>query len=814
MQFPKRSYLILGLLLTVSWASAQDNERLSISAKTASLEKTTGYFNYYWDNNAGKIWLEIPKDRQDFLYVNSLSAGVGSNDIGLDRGQLGDTRIVRFEAVGDKILMQQPNLRYRANSTNEKEVQAVAEAFASSVLWGFKIEAEDDNAYLIDLTPLLLSDAHQVVQTLKSNKQGNYKLDPTRSAPYLPRTKNFPKNSEFEATLTFTGQPEGKYIRDVTPTPSAVTVRMHHSFIELPDDNFTPRAFDPRSGYFFIEYADYATPINEPLAKKWIAKHRLEKKNPELPQSEAVEPIIYYIDPGTPEPVKSALMEGAQWWNQAFEAAGYINAFQIKELPEGADLLDVRYNVIQWVHRATRGWSYGASVTDPRTGEIIKGHVSLGSLRVRQDYLIAQGLLSVFDDPEGDDSPLFELALARLRQLSAHEVGHTLGLAHNFAASYNDRASVMDYPHPWASINEDGDIDLSEAYAVGIGDWDKRTILYGYQDFPSGTNETTQLNNILAENTQQGLIYISDRDARPMGGSHPHGHLWDNGSSPSADLERIMEVRKTAMGYFGAGTIPDGTPWAELERVLVPLYFSHRYAVEATAKVVGGHNYSYAVKGESEWQNHPVSPTDQERALNALLETLSPTSLAIPNRITELIPPQPMGYNRDRELFKTYTGGFAFDPLAAAESAANHTLRLLLHPHRLTRILEQHALYNSHISLNAYLDQILTQAFLAERQNQLARELAWTVEKLIVIHLIHLSNAKGQQAQVTAICQFALDGLFKQLKVELNATKDEAQKAHYFYLRSLIEQSKTDYEDLELPKALPMPPGSPIGCGG
>ncbi|MCB0642996.1 MAG: DUF5117 domain-containing protein, partial [Phaeodactylibacter sp.] len=355
MLFPKRSLLLTLFLGFCIALHAQDNERPSIPEKTAGLEKKEGYFNYYWDAMAGKIWLEIPKNRQDFLYVNALSAGVGSNDIGLDRGQLGNTRIVRFELIGNKVLLQQPNMRYRATSSNPKEVQAVEEAFASSVLWGFQIEAEDEQAYLIDLTPLLLSDAHGVAQSLKSSKQGSYSLEESRSAVYLPRSKNFPKNTELEATLTFLGQPEGSYIRSVTPTPSAVTVRMHHSFIELPDANYEPRAFDPRCGYFFEEYADYASPINQPMVKKWIARHRLEKKNPELPKSEPVEPIVYYMDPGTPEPIKSALMEGAGWWNQAFEAAGYINAFQVKELPEGADMLDVRYNVIQWVHRATRG---------------------------------------------------------------------------------------------------------------------------------------------------------------------------------------------------------------------------------------------------------------------------------------------------------------------------------------------------------------------------------------------------------------------------------------------------------------------------
>ncbi|MCK5210931.1 MAG: DUF5117 domain-containing protein, partial [Cyclobacteriaceae bacterium] len=374
---------------------------------------------------------------------------------------------------GPKVLLVQPNYSFRAITDNLDEKRAVEEAFAQSVLWGFEVIAEEASRVLVDASDFYLRDAHDVVGTLKRTEQGEYTLDPSRSAFYLPRTKNFTQNSEVEVILTFTGKSPGSFVWQVVPTPQAITVRQHHSFIQLPDNNYEPREFDPRAGLNGIRYMDFATPINEPILKRFIARHRLKKQDPNAEISEPVKPIIYYVDPGTPEPIRSALTEGAEWWNQAFESAGYKNAFQVKLLPEGADLMDIRYNVIQWVHRSTRGWSYGSTVMDPRTGEIIKGHISLGSLRVRQDFLIAEGLLAPYETGTEVSPEMQEMALARLRQLSAHEVGHTLGLAHNFAASVSNRASVMDYPHPFVKINEDGSFDLSGAYDNGIGEWDR-----------------------------------------------------------------------------------------------------------------------------------------------------------------------------------------------------------------------------------------------------------------------------------------------------------------------------------------------------
>ena len=506
--------IILMLLCFPLIVQAQNSP---IAEKTKTMELHKGYFNYWWDANQGKIFISVDKLNVPFLYVNSLPAGLGSNDIGLDRGQIGNSRIVYFQRVGKKVLLTQPNYEYRAVTNDPREQKAVNESFAQSILFSFTVEAEEANTILIDATSFFLRDAHGVADRIRRMKQGTYTLNEGRSAMYMNNTKNFPKNSEFEATLTFVGGGDaGRLIQSIAPSTEALTVRMHHSFVELPDNNYTPRKYDIRSGYFGTSYFDYGSDISEPIQKMVINRHRLFKKDPTAVLSEPVKPIVYYLDNGTPEPIRSALLDGARWWNQAFEAAGYKNAFQVQVLPDSADPMDIRYNMINWVHRSTRGWSYGATISDPRTGEIIKGQVTLGSLRVRQDYLIFTALLSPFIDGKPVTDKMRTAALQRLRQLAAHEVGHTIGLQHNYASSYNDRASVMDYPHPNIYVNEKGEVDFSKAYTSEIGAWDKRAVLYGYQDFGkvSANVESAALDNMLAENSKNGLLFIADADAR------------------------------------------------------------------------------------------------------------------------------------------------------------------------------------------------------------------------------------------------------------------------------------------------------------
>jgi len=831
--------LIIALWITVMAVPviAQEKQQdKTIGARTAGLQKLEGYVPLYWDAANGKMLIEISRFNVEFLYQISLPTGVGSNPLGLDRGQLGGSHVVRFERIGPKVLLVQSNYRYRAISPDANERRAVEESFAQSVLWGFKVEASEGERVLVDATAFFLRDAHGVIDRLRQARQGQYRYDESRSAFYLPRTRAFPKNTEIETILTFSSDAEtGPLVRETVPTPQSITIREHHSLVELPDNNYKPRKLDPRVGVHGITFYDFASPLDQPVEKRWISRHRLEKKDPSAPVSEPVKPIVYYVDNGAPEPIRSALVEGASWWNAAFEAAGFKNAFQVRVLPQDADPMDLRYNMINWVHRSTRGWSYGGSVTDPRTGEIIKGNVTLGSLRDRQDYLIGSGLIPLFTnggqnngagecefgavaeaeylkdlDPSTDATAM---ALARLRQLSAHETGHTLGLAHNFAASTYGRASVMDYPAPMVEI-KNGKLDLSNAYAIGIGAYDKFAIKYAYSELVPGANENAELERILEEGVAAGMLFLSDADARPPGAAHPLASLWDNGDDPIAMLRHEMEVRRIGLSQFGLGSVTAGTPLSLLEAKLLPLYLHHRYQLQAAVKSVGGVNYTYAVKTASGANpakvQEIVSPARQRDALAAVLETIKVEALAIPPRILDLIPPRAFGYEGGTtELFSKRTAP-TFDPIAAATIAADLAVSGLLDPNRAARLIEFHSRNNANPDFKEVVDALIGATWKAAMtKNAYHAEIARAVQCLTVTELMDLAADPAAAAQIRAVATQALREVNAWLKLPASAGLNSA---HRSATREDIERFLARPDATRKQTApLATPPGDPIG---
>lgn len=820
----------------------QDSSLPSIEEHTAGMDLLEGYFNLYWDETTGSLFWEIAELDSEFLYQISMGSGLGSNPVGIDRGQLSGTHVLEAKRIGPRVLLMEPNYRFVARSDNATEVQAVRDAFAPSVHWGFDVAAETGERVLVDATKFFLRDARGVIDQIAARGQGTFTLDESRSAIHMPATRSFPENTEVEAILTFTSRDPGGLVNGVAATGRAITLRQHHSFIRLPGPGFRTRIADPRVGANGPTVYDFATPIDVDTRVRLVARHRLEKANPNAERSEAVEPIIYYVDPGTPEPVRSALIEGAAWWNEAFETAGFIDGFQVEVLPEGIDPQDIRYNMIHWTHRRTRGYSYGNTVTDPRTGEIVRGVVNLGSLRLRQDYLHGQGMVApfpggissaggggYFDFAAGqdggsayyeagelvgapnfeylaqvvDESEAVEMALARVRQLAAHEVGHTLGFPHNYMASSYGRESVMDYPAPLVEIDGNGNLDLSNAYIQRIGEYDKLSVNWLYREFPPGMDEVSALAQIAQQGVEDGLIYMGHTNNNFIGAGHQYASVWDNGANLVDHLKLEIRVREIGLERFGSNAIRTGEPLSNLEYVLLPLYMHHRFQLRSAAQSLGGADYRNAVKGDGQTPFTIVPGEEQRDALETILSTLTVDFLALPEDIVSMIPPPAFRYG-EGEAFPGYTE-LLFDPLGAAEGAANFSVGEILNPQRMAR-LEVFGSMGDYPDLEEVADRLIEATWDARpAADDYRQRVLHIVQRSVADRMMQQASRAGNPAEVRAILSDRLDRLAARIE------STSAPSPHQRLVAADIRRWQARIENTVPGPQLQMLAGDPIG---
>lgn len=809
------------LLSTPVLAESSTPAPRGIAALTANLPAQPGFLPVWRDADKGRVLMSVSALDSPFLLVTSLPNGLGSNDVGLDRGQPGEVRVVRFVKRGTRLFLVRDNTDYVAASGNPDERDSAVQAFAGAVLWSGDILASDGGAHLIDFSGFLLTDQHGIARRLASAKQGAYTVNAGRSAVLPELAKSFPDNTELEADLTLLGNGDGAAVRRVAADPTALTLRQHVSLVRLPEPGYTPRAYHPASGGSANPYVDFAAPLSDSIEVRWQRRHRLQKNDPAAAVSTVREPIVYYLDRGIPEPMRTALLEGARWWASGFEKAGFKDAYRVELLPEGADPMDIRYNTIAWVHRDTRGWSYGSSLVDPRTGEIIKGAVTLDSQRMRQDMLIAESLLAPYGRQGGATDPARldmaqRMVLDRLRQLAAHEVGHTLGFAHNFAASRsgNGNGSVMDYPHPRLSLDAGGALSLDAAYGIGLGAWDDFVVAHTYTEFATPQAEADGLARLRAAARAQGLEYVSDADSRPAGAGHPGGIMWDVGSDPLAGWDLVMAARQRALQGFSLGVLPDARQAGELEARLVPVYLLHRYQTEAVARLVAGGAFDYATagdlrRGQARAGVRTVPAAIQRQALTRLADSLRAEQLALPANVLDILGPPAQGFQRTPEYFSTAMER-VFDPYAAAEAAAAQTCKFLFEPARFNRLSWQHARDPQQPGVSDTLELLLAAGW--KRASVPATQpgaaaLQQAADWVVLDSMLHLLEGGKLHPQVDAQVRQSLRELAGWLARHPTSGAIAANRRR---AAELITRYLDDPKSVKL-RALPeIPPGAPI----
>jgi hypothetical protein len=734
------------------------------------------------DADRNKLLLDVPVARlgQDLLHQVVLATGGGQGALGLDRGQTGNEAVVRLERRGKRLVLLRDNWSVRAVGASEASRRAAAEAFPTSVVAQFPIEKDSGGTIVADATTLFLSDVYGIADGIRRAQGGNARVDASRSWFDAARTKAFPRNAEIHAVLTFGVENPGAVLRRASPDAGSPTFELHHSLVALPSaEGFRPRKYDPRSGAFGSGFLDFGQGYMGTYRAAYTNRWRLVPKDVAAYQRgekvEPVTPIVYYLDPGIPEPYRSAFLEGGNWWSTVFEGAGWKNAFQVKELPAGADPMDARYNLIYWVHRMGPGPSVGPSFEDPRTGEIVRTVVRMDSWRSLVDYNIYAGLVPAAG-AAGLNVSADAFTMARRRQHVAHEIGHTLGFSHNYYAHANDRSSVMDYPFPLISLDAKGQLDLSQAYRPFAGGWDSLAVRYAYTWYADTAAESRGNAAVIAEGLKRGLRFVADQDA-DASGSIPEVTRWVEGRTMFDAVERTAAVRRLAIEKFDERAIALGEPMYLLNMRFAHVYLHHRYSLEGLVKNIGGMDYRYAMRGDGQVPTTVVPAAQQRRALAMALDALEPAALAVPDRVQALIPPAPPGGEPMFEWIGT-AAGTAFDEISLAGGLATEVIEGLMHRERLARVVLLRARDAANPSLDDVLQAIVDRTWgVAPSADMHMQSLRRTVQRVVLNTLLDRAGDKDALPDVRQVAEWHVSQLDRRLAATPATSGSPADRA-------------------------------------